>query len=71
MTTRQQRKVGLMSLGLLGLTFVAALIASNTLLRGMRIDLTENNLYTISAGTRELLETIDEPINLYFFFSDQ
>ena len=58
-------------MGLLGLTFVAALIASNTLLRGMRIDLTENNLYTISAGTRELLETIDEPINLYFFFSDQ
>ena len=71
MTTRQQRRVGLTSLGLLGLTFVAALIASNTLLRGMRIDLTENNLYTISAGTRELLETIDEPINLYFFFSDQ
>ncbi len=60
-----------MSLGLLGLTFIAALIASNTLLRGMRIDLTENDLYTISAGTKELLETIDEPINLYFFFSDQ
>ena len=60
-----------MSLGLLGLTFVAALIASNTLLRGMRIDLTENDLYTISAGTKGLLETIDEPINLYFFFSDQ
>lgn len=71
MTTQQQRRVGLASLGLLGLTFVAALIASNTLLRGMRIDLTENDLYTISAGTKELLETIDEPINLYFFFSDQ
>ena len=71
MTTRQQRKVGLTSLGLLGLTFITALIAANTLLRGMRIDLTENDLYTISAGTRDLLETIDEPINLYFFFSDQ
>jgi ABC-type uncharacterized transport system involved in gliding motility auxiliary subunit len=71
MTTQQQRKVGLMSLGLLALTFIAALIASNTLLRGMRIDLTENNLYTISPGTRELLENIDEPINVYFFFSDQ
>ena len=71
MTTRQQRKVGLTSLGLLALTFIAALIAANTLLRGMRIDLTENNLYTISAGTRDLLQTIDEPINLYFFFSDQ
>jgi len=70
-TTRQQRKVGLTSLGLLALTFIAALIAANTLLRGMRIDLTENDLYTISAGTRDLLQTIDEPINLYFFFSDQ
>ena len=59
-----------MSLGLLGLTFIAALIASNTLLRGMRIDLTEANLYTISTGTIELLESIDEPINLYLFFSD-
>ena len=58
-------------MGLLGLTFITALIAANTLLRGMRIDLTENNLYTISAGTRDLLQTIDEPINLYFFFSDQ
>ncbi|MEE8542500.1 MAG: GldG family protein, partial [Gammaproteobacteria bacterium] len=71
MTTRQQRKVGLTSLGLLALTFITALIAANTLLRGMRIDLTENDLYTISAGTRDLLQTIDEPINLYFFFSDQ
>jgi len=60
-----------MSLGLLGLTFIVALIASNTLLRGMRIDLTEANLYTISTGTIELLESIDEPINLYLFFSDE
>ncbi len=71
MTTQEQRKVGLASLGLLGLTFIAALVASNTLLRGMRVDLTENNLYTISDGTRELLASINEPINLYFFFSDE
>ena len=60
-----------MSLGLLWLTFIVALIASNTLLRGMRIDLTEADLYTISTGTIELLESIDEPINLYLFFSDE
>jgi ABC-type uncharacterized transport system involved in gliding motility auxiliary subunit len=70
-TNNTQNKVGLMSLVLLGFAFVAALIASNTLLRGIRIDLTENNLYTISAGTRDLLQTIDEPINLYLFFSDE
>ncbi len=71
MTTQQQRRVGLISLGLIALIFVAAIMASNTLLRGMRIDLTENNLYTISDGTRELLGSINEPINLYLFFSDE
>ena len=71
MTTQEQRRVGLISLGLLALIFVAAIMASNTLLRGVRIDLTENNLYTISDGTRELLSSINEPINLYLFFSDE
>lgn len=70
MTTQTQRNIGLTALLLLALGFLAALVASNTLLRGMRIDLTENNLYTISPGTRQVLRNIDEPINLYFFFSD-
>lgn len=71
MTTRQQRNIGLTALVLLALGFLAALVASNALLRGMRIDLTENDLYTISPGTRRVLQGIDEPINLYYFFSDQ
>ncbi|MFL2546399.1 MAG: Gldg family protein [Candidatus Rariloculaceae bacterium] len=71
MAIQQQNKVGLMSLGLLALVFFAALMASNTLLRGVRLDLTENSLYTISPGTRDLLESINEPINIYFFFSDE
>lgn len=70
MTTRQQHTIGFTALLLLGLGFFAALVASNSLLRGMRIDLTENNLYTISPGTHRILEGIGEPINLYFFFSD-
>jgi len=71
MTTRQQRKIGLTALLLLGLGFLAALIASNTLLRGLRVDLTQNDLYTISPGTRQVLQSIEEPINLYYFFSDR
>ncbi|MCY3731673.1 MAG: Gldg family protein [Rhodospirillaceae bacterium] len=70
MTTRQQRRIGGASLVLLGLVFIAAVTANNTLLTGLRFDLTENDLYTISPGTRALLTTIQEPINLYFFFSD-
>lgn len=71
MTTQKQRNIGLTALVLLGLGFLAALVASNTLLRGLRIDLTENNLYTISPGTRQVLQNIEEPINLYYFFSDR
>jgi ABC-type uncharacterized transport system involved in gliding motility auxiliary subunit len=70
MTTQTQRKIGTASLILLGLVFVAAVTANNALLRGLRFDLTENNLYTVSPGTRALLSNIQEPINLYYFFSD-
>ncbi len=71
MNSEQQRKIGLTSLVLLALAFIAAVIVSNSLLSGMRLDLTENKLYTLSDGTRSLLSNIDEPINLYYFFSDR
>jgi ABC-type uncharacterized transport system involved in gliding motility auxiliary subunit len=49
-----------------------ALSALNSLLFGRaRIDLTEGSLYTISDGTREILAAIDEPIDLYLFYSDK
>jgi ABC-type uncharacterized transport system involved in gliding motility auxiliary subunit len=35
-----------------------------------RIDLTQNSLYTLSPGTREILDTIPEPITLRFYFSE-
>ncbi len=58
----------------LGLAAIAAIVliaisVSNTLLRGMRLDLTENRLYTLTDGTKQILESIEEPVNLYFFFS--
>jgi ABC-type uncharacterized transport system involved in gliding motility auxiliary subunit len=70
MTTQTQQKIGTASLVLLGLVFIAAVTANNVLLSGLRFDLTENNLYTVSPGTRALLGNIEEPINLYYFFSD-
>jgi len=51
--------------------FIIAVSASNTMFRGLRLDLTENNLYTLSDGTKNILANIDEPINLYFFYSDR
>ncbi len=54
----------------LAVLLVGLIMLSNTLLRGMRIDLTENNLYTIGEGTRNVLTKIDEPINLYLYYSE-
>ncbi|MDZ7643082.1 MAG: GldG family protein [Woeseiaceae bacterium] len=70
MTTTSQRRLSASGLVLLAVAFIAAIIISNELFRGWRVDLTENNLYTLSAGTERILEGIDEPINLYFYFSD-
>jgi ABC-type uncharacterized transport system involved in gliding motility auxiliary subunit len=71
MSARQQNRTAFFTLLLLGIAFIAAVMASNTLLRGFRIDLTENQLYTLSPGTQSLLGGIAEPINLYFYFSDR
>ena len=55
----------------LAVLFFALMILNNELLRGMRIDLTANKLYTLSEGTRSILGQIQEPINLYLFFSEK
>jgi ABC-type uncharacterized transport system involved in gliding motility auxiliary subunit len=71
MTTSSQRSLNATSLVLLALAFIAAVIVSNQLFKGLRIDLTDNSLYTLSDGTKRIVEKIDEPINLYFYFSDK
>jgi ABC-type uncharacterized transport system involved in gliding motility auxiliary subunit len=57
---------GLIALAVL---FLAVVMLSNVALRGMRLDLTQNRLYTLSPGTRQVLAELNEPINLYFYFS--
>ncbi|WP_428100654.1 Gldg family protein [Candidatus Rariloculus sp.] len=70
MESSQRQRTASATLALLAVAFVAAVMASNTLLSGLRIDLTENRLYTLSPGTEAFLQGLEEPINLYFFFSD-
>ena len=56
---------------LLALLFFALVLLNNTLFKSARMDLTENQVYSLSDGSKEILKQIDEPINLYFFFSDK
>ena len=71
MSTKTQQRLSASSLALLAVAFVVAVSISNQIFSGWRIDLTEDRLYTLSDGTRNLLGNIEEPINLYFYFSDQ
>jgi ABC-type uncharacterized transport system involved in gliding motility auxiliary subunit len=71
MSATSKNKLGFATLVLIVLGFVVATVAANTWLRGVRLDLTENNLYTLGEGTQAVLDGIEEPINLYLFFSNE
>lgn len=49
--------------------FISLNIIANALLTNWRLDLTENNLYTLSGGTLNILDNINEPITLRMYFS--
>lgn len=49
--------------------FLSVNILVSVWLRSARLDLTENGLYTLSEGTKEVLATIDEPITVRLFLS--
>lgn len=59
------------TLALAAVLFLAVNLASNGLLKGLRLDLTESRLYTLSDGTKNILSDMTEPIKLQFFYSDK
>jgi ABC-type uncharacterized transport system involved in gliding motility auxiliary subunit len=71
MNAMTKRASGGLVLLLLAVLFIGATVISNLVLRGARLDLTANSEYTLSDGSKEILASIEEPINLYFYFSDE
>ena len=57
-------------LALIALAFLAFNLFSSVSLSGVRLDLTEQKLYTLSSGTEQILAELDEPVELNFFYSD-
>ena len=51
--------------------FIATIILANTALTTWRIDLTQNKLFTLSKGTKNILNTLEEPVQLDFYFSQK
>ena len=58
----------------LGLTAIAITLLFGvlviSLIPSLRIDLTEDRLYSLSEGTLSILSSLNEPIELMFFYSD-
>jgi ABC-type uncharacterized transport system involved in gliding motility auxiliary subunit len=68
--TRWQRTgYGVGGLIALAVLFLGVVMLSNVGLRGLRLDLTQNRLYTLSPGTQQVLADLKEPVDLYFYFS--
>ena len=48
---------------------VGMIILVNATFTSERLDLTQNKLFTLSQGTRNIIKSLQEPINLDFYFS--
>ena len=52
------------------LLFLSVNIISNSVFRSAQLDLTQDSLFTVSDGTREILAELDEPVTLKFYRSE-
>ena len=68
---RPSRPLLILFLPLLAALFVGLVWLGSGVLRGARVDLTENHLYTLSEGTQHILDRIGKPVTLELFYSEQ
>lgn len=66
-----RRVLAISAIVLAVILFLAVNVLSTATLRTARLDLTENALFTLSPGTIEVMEAIDEPITLRMFVSNE
>lgn len=65
----RRRLLSTSGLLLAGALFIAVNIIANGTLTSWRLDVTENKLFSLSSGTKNILKNLDEPITLRFYFS--
>jgi ABC-type uncharacterized transport system involved in gliding motility auxiliary subunit len=71
MTMTKKPLMPAVTLLLLAVFFAGLTVLSARLFNGARLDLTQDKLYTLSQGTRNILEGLEEPVQLYRFFSEE
>jgi ABC-type uncharacterized transport system involved in gliding motility auxiliary subunit len=63
--------LGVGGLAIVGVLFIGIMLLANLLLRGAKLDLTADKLFTISEGTENIVHGLQEPVNLYLYFSEK
>ena len=58
-------------LPLLAVVYVLAVLGSSRWLDGAQVDLTQDRMYTLSPGTRDIIGQIRQPVDLTLYFSDR
>jgi ABC-type uncharacterized transport system involved in gliding motility auxiliary subunit len=53
------------------IAFLALNIVANGLFKSSRLDLTDGELYTLSQGTKNILQNLQEPVTLRFYLSQK
>ena len=68
MNRKMMSGVGLLIIALL---FLVVTVLSNFLFSGVRMDLTDQKLFTLSEGSRNILKSVDSPIEIKLYFSEK
>jgi len=70
-STMDHGRLTWIGIGLAIVLFFSVNLLARNVFTSTRIDLTSDQLYTLSEGTKEVLATVDEPVDLRFYYSDQ
>lgn len=70
-STMDRGRLTWIGIGLAIVLFFSLNLLARNVFTSTRIDLTSDQLYTVSEGTKEVLAAVDEPIDLRFYYSGQ
>ena len=66
-----RKLLGVGGLGIAAALLVSVNVLSNAGLRSLRLDLTEDGLFTLSEGSKAVLADLEEPVTLRLYFSEK
>ncbi|HEX2479177.1 MAG TPA: GldG family protein, partial [Geminicoccaceae bacterium] len=66
-----RNRLGVLGIALAIVLFFAINILSDALFKSARLDLTADRLFTLSEGTKQVLSSIQEPIEVRLYYTEQ